>query len=108
MARSDTLLRGLSRLLPREFRERVFEPALVDLQLEERCSHVSRWARWAARTILAAESMRLGIPQLAWRRGRLTRLAAAVLVVLVVLVVTALAIQPAGYAERRVDHVSAR
>jgi hypothetical protein len=105
MARSDALLRGLSRVLPPEFRDRVFEPALADLQLEERFSRVSQWARWAARAILVAESMRLGIPQLAWRRGRLTRLAAAVLVVLGV---TALAIQRTGYAERRVDHVSAR
>jgi hypothetical protein len=105
MAPKDALCRGLSRVLPREFRERVFEPALADLQLEERRPRVSRWAHWAGRAILIAESMRLGIPQLAWRRGRLTRLAAALLVVIVL---AALAIQRAGYAERRVDRLSVR
>lgn len=73
MGRSDTTFRVVARLLPSKFRERVFEPALIDLQLEEtdpvRGSH-----RTFARMALIAECLRLGVPQFFWYRRRPTRL----------------------------------
>jgi len=72
---NDRLLRMAARLLPREFRERVFEPALADVQLDEVTAR-----RPFARIVLAAECIRLGIPRHFWRKRRPTRAAVALLV----------------------------
>jgi hypothetical protein len=79
MRNSDRLLRGLARVLPREFRERVFEPALADIQLDEVTT-----PRPFARTILLVECFRLGMRQHLWHRGRPTGIAVALVVMLVV------------------------
>jgi hypothetical protein len=69
----ETALRVVAHLLPTEFRERVFEPALVDLQLDEQ--EPSRGSRRAlARAMFAAECLRVGVPQFFWYRRRPTRL----------------------------------
>jgi hypothetical protein len=94
MALRNWILRALPRLLPREFRERVFEPALADLEYEERSSRARGARQWFALTILIAECLRLGAPQLVWRRGRPTRLGAGVLAALLLL---ALLIQRSRY-----------
>ena len=74
MADSDRVLRMMSRLLPRELRERVFEPALADLLASE--AGASRTPRWRlARLVLVLECFRLSIPQLLWRRRRPTLVA---------------------------------
>jgi hypothetical protein len=70
----DRALRWLSRLLPSEFRVRVFEPAVADLHLDESEQGLRRWARLA----LAIECLRIGLPQHLWRRRRPTRFAVAV------------------------------
>lgn len=73
MGGSDTALRIVARLLPREFRERVFEPAVTDLKLDE--ADPDRRSRGAfGRIVLIAECVRLGGPQLFWHRRRPTRL----------------------------------
>jgi hypothetical protein len=69
----DRALRWFARALPREFRDRVFEPALADLRLDEAGGERRRWAR----VTLALECMRLGLPQYLWRRRRPTRAAIA-------------------------------
>jgi hypothetical protein len=84
MARSDWVLHSFARLLPKEFRERVFEPAWADIRLEERQAAAPRRTMWGARLVLVAECMRLAVPQLVWRRGRPTRLAAAMFVLIAV------------------------
>jgi hypothetical protein len=86
MALRNWILRVLPRLLPPEFRERVLEPALADLEHEERSSHVRRSRQWLARTILIAECLRLGVPQFVWRRGRPTRFGLSVVAVILLLV----------------------
>jgi hypothetical protein len=73
-SRGDRALRRLSRFLPSEFRERVFEPALSDLHLEE----AEQGSRRSARVILAIECLRIGLPQHLWRRRRATRFGVAV------------------------------
>ena len=86
MAPRNLILRALPRLLPQEFRERVLEPALADVEHEERSSRVRRSRRWLALTILIAECLRLGVPQFVWRRGRPTRLGLSVLAVILLLI----------------------
>jgi hypothetical protein len=84
MADSDRLVRVLSQILPRELRERVFEPALADLLSSE--AGVPRTARrWVARLTLVLECFRLSIPRLIWQRRRPTPLAVGVLVMLMLL-----------------------
>ncbi len=73
MADKDTVIRALAHLLPSDFRERVFEPALSDLHLDEAHSS-TRAGRFLARALLVAECLRLGVPDYLWRRGRPTRL----------------------------------
>jgi hypothetical protein len=96
MPLSDATLRTIARLLPPEFRQRVFEPALADLILDERVALGARPRRWA-RLLLGLECLRLGWPLFVWRRHQPTRLAIAI-VVAVTLV--ALATQRARYGER--------
>ena len=72
---TDTLLRLGARLLPREFRERVLEPALADLERDERGAGGRRYTR----LVLLAECLRIGLPEFVWRRGRLTRLGATLI-----------------------------
>ena len=86
-----SLLALLRRLVPREFRERVVEPAWADLALEEHASPPRLAGALLARVILVLECLRLGLPTLVWNRGRLTRFARAGLVVML-LIVTALLI----------------
>jgi hypothetical protein len=82
MGYSDTTFRVVARLLPREFRERVFEPALVDLQLEE-TDPARGSSRALARVVLVAECLRLGVPQYFWCRRRPTRLTMGLVAVFV-------------------------
>jgi hypothetical protein len=69
MRTDDRVLRRFAHVLPREFRERVFEPALADIRLDELTRR-----RPFARLILAAECLRLGLPQYVWARRRPTKL----------------------------------
>jgi hypothetical protein len=94
MSLRNWILRALPRLLPREFRERVLEPAIADLEHEERSSRLPRSRQWLALTVLTAECLRLGVPQFVWRRGRPTRLGLSVLAVILLL---ALLIQRSRY-----------
>ena len=80
----DRLLRAIARLLPRDFRDRVFLPALSDLWLDE-AGESSVWRRCFVRGLLVLECLRLGIPQHFWRRRRPTRLAFVVMGMLAVL-----------------------
>lgn len=66
---ADRLLHLVARALPREFRERVFDPALADLHLAE--GRAPR--RGFSRLLLMAECLRIGLPQHVWLRGRPTR-----------------------------------
>ena len=75
MAPSSTFSRLLARVLPSEFRERVFEPAWADIVLEEGAGPRSRGTVFRARAVLLVECLRLGLPQWVWHRGRATRLA---------------------------------
>jgi hypothetical protein len=88
MGRSDRALRVVGRLLPSEFRQRVFEPALADLRLDEagpgaRSNHV------LARIALVAESLRLGVPQFFWYRRRPTWLGMSLVGVAVIALIAA-------------------
>jgi hypothetical protein len=94
MAGSGVILRALARVLPGEFRQRVFEPALADLLFEEARSTTGRSRRWLAGVALVGECLRLGIPQLVWRRGRPTRFGTALVAAMLV---TALVIQRINY-----------
>jgi hypothetical protein len=80
MASSHAALKLFARLLPADFRERVFEPALEDLRLDELSGASRPWAR----AILVVECLRLGVPRYFWSRGRPTRLTIAVVSMLVV------------------------
>lgn len=93
----DVALQLVTRLLPREFRRRVFEPAFADLRIEEQRAGRSR-SPAAARLWLALDCFRLGLPLFVWQRRRPTRLGLAI--VLAVTIV-ALAAQRARYGERR-------
>lgn len=86
MPRGDRALRAIGRLLPREFRERVFEPALSDLAPDD------------SRVLFCADCLRLGLPLFVWRRGRPTRMA---MVILVGLALGVLANQRVRYAATR-------
>jgi hypothetical protein len=77
MRTRDRLLRRLSRALPKEFRERVFEPAFSDILLEDNAP------RPFARAVLILECLRLGVPEHFWRKGRPTLGAVTLVVVLV-------------------------
>jgi len=101
---SEALLGCFARLLPRELRERVFEPALADLHFDERSHRRGRWRRVASRLILVAECVRLVASRLVWRRRRPTRLSLAFLLALALV---ALAIQRAQYANQRITHPDA-
>jgi hypothetical protein len=96
MGYSDTTFRVVARLLPREFRERVFEPALVDLQLEE-ADPARRSNRALARVVLVGECLRLGVPQYFWYRHRPTRLTMGLVAVFVVAMIV---VQRLDYARR--------
>ena len=75
MAASDHLLRTFARLLPRDVRERVFEPAWNDIRLDDRQgAAASAWSAGVARVVLVAECLRLGLQHLFWRHGRPTPL----------------------------------
>lgn len=86
-------LRWLARVLPREFRERVFEPALADLRLDEATHGRRDWAR----VTLVLECLRIGLPQYLWRRRRPTR---AALLLGATAVVVAVAAMRARYGAR--------
>jgi hypothetical protein len=92
------MLKVLIRLLPKEFRERVLEPALADLRLDEHASPHTRGWHLIARGMLMIECVRLGVPQLVWRRGRPTRLG---VIAVLVIALASLAAQRIRYAERR-------
>lgn len=102
MARSHRFLRAFARILPREFRERVFEPAWADILLDEQEAGVGRGGGGGSgtlrvRLLLVLECLRLGLSQLLWYRGRPTRLArrgAAALAVIVAI----LLLMRVGYA----------
>ena len=98
MAARSFLLALLRRLLPREFRERVVEPAWADLALEEHASPPRRAAALAARAILVLECLRLALPAIIWNRGRLTRLSRAALVVMLLIVAALLIARRRAYA----------
>ena len=82
MARSDRALRAFARLLPREFRERVFDPAFSDLRREEIEGGAARKTRQLRRTLLVLESLRLVVLFALWRHRRPTRLASALILIL--------------------------
>jgi len=86
-------LRWLAAVLPREFRERVLEPALADLLLSELTSGRRRFARLT----LIAECLRIGLPQHLWHHRRPTR---AALVLGAAAIVVAVAAARLRYAER--------
>ena len=81
----SSFFRGFSRILPREFRERVFEPAWADILLEERAEG-RRPSVFRARFVLFLECLRLGLPQLVWHRGQPTQLARRGLTAIAVIV----------------------
>jgi hypothetical protein len=85
MAPEGAVLRAFVRLLPADFRERVFEPALADLRLDEGEMDAGPARRVVARLVILAECFRLGLPQLVWRRGRPTRLGGALLAAVLVI-----------------------
>ena len=80
MPANGRLLRLIARALPQEFRERVFEPALDDIRLDEAGGPPRR----AARIVLLLECLRLGVPAYLWRRGRPTVAAVAIVVALAI------------------------
>ena len=88
MGRPDLILRAVARLLPVEFRQRVLEPTIDDLRRAEAERPTSTSRQLLARTVIAAECLRLGVPQFVWRRRRPTKLGvtlvAAVLLIVVV------------------------
>lgn len=96
MGRSDATLRIVARLLPGEFRERVFEPALTDLQLDE-ADPARRSNHALGRIALVAECMRLGVPQFFWYRRRPTRLTIGLVGMFVV---TMIVVQRLNYGRR--------
>ncbi len=69
------LVRAFARILPHEFRERVFEPAWADILLVEHEAGGEGRGAFRARCVLVLECLRLGLPQLVWHHGRPTRLA---------------------------------
>ena len=68
----------LLRFLPREFRDRVVEPAYNDLLAEELADLESFVAHRAwSRVRFSFSCLRVGAPQLFWNRGRPTVLASS-------------------------------
>lgn len=68
----------LLRFLPREFRDRVVEPAYNDLLAEELADLESFAAHRAwSRVRFSFSCLRVGVPQLFWNRGRPTLLASS-------------------------------
>ena len=72
-------LRTFAKLLPTEFRERVFDPALAEIELHERLHPDERTTPWASRAVLVIECLRLSSPQLIWSHGRITRIGISLL-----------------------------
>jgi hypothetical protein len=97
MVNDETFIRTLARLLPREFRERVFDPALADLRVDA----IGRTHREQASSRLrfAFECVRLGVRQHVWHRGRPTRLGNAIFLALLV---SALVVQRISYARMQI------
>lgn len=98
MARNGGLLRLVARCLPREFRERVFEPAIGDYRLELASRRPGASRRLAGELWFVAECLRIGVPQFVWMRGRPTRAGRiAALAVIVVVGAVWLGVVRAGY-----------
>jgi hypothetical protein len=76
MSGKDRFLVVLSHILPREIRERIFDPALDDVWMRE-ASDPSRRHRMFDRVVLVLECARLGATHLVWQRRRPTRLVLA-------------------------------
>ena len=97
MGRRSGFLPIFARFLPREFRERVFEPAWADVLLDEQRPGAHRRGAVLSRFVLVLECLRLGLPQLVWHRGRLTRLARGAAVAVVVVAVALVVLLRAAY-----------
>jgi hypothetical protein len=82
MKRSDLALRAFARVLPREFRERVFDPALSALRRDEMERPATENEHTLRRMLFTLECVRLLAPFLLWRRGRPTRLASTLILIL--------------------------
>ena len=76
MRGKDRFLVAVSHMLPREIRERIFEPALDDVWMREAANPNSRH-RVFDRVVLVLECSRLGMTHLVWQRRRPTRLVLA-------------------------------
>lgn len=91
MGPDERWLRAVTYLLPREFGDRVLQPAWDDLRFNELSDpgSTSRTGRLGRRLHLLLECLRLGLPQYLWCHGKPTRLArvvgTGVLVVAIVL-----------------------
>lgn len=74
---SDDLSRGrwqsLGRLLPKDVRERIFEPAMDDLAYERLTNVDLRIPFWMQAVATLAGCLPIAIPRLFVREGRLTR-----------------------------------
>jgi hypothetical protein len=94
--RPDRILRLVARVLPREFRERVVEPALADLRIAGTGAQ-----NCLGTALFLGECLRIGLPQHFWRRGRPTRFGVTVVcaLVLIVFVTMRLRYAPAWRAE---------
>jgi hypothetical protein len=88
MSGKDRLLVAMSYVLPREIRERIFEPALDDVWMREASEPRPRH-RVFDRVVLVFECSRLGMMHLMWQRRRPTRfvLAASAAVALAMLLI---------------------
>lgn len=62
-----TVLEGFARLLPRAFREQVFEPALADLVLTHRAEQARRPGAFAQLALIAS-CLWVLLVQIAWRQ----------------------------------------
>ena len=89
MASPHVLIPAFSKVLPAEFRERVFEPAFADLVVAEsdiQGKTQGPLLRLANRVLFTVNCLRLGVPQIFWYRERPTRVAGRVAATLVVVV----------------------
>ena len=97
------VVKSLARLLPRTFRDRVFEPAWADLVLAERGDHSARGPGTVAQLTLLATCWRIllvGIvwQQITWRRPlRVARNAVLLLVVTAYVILRARYGHPAAH-----------
>lgn len=76
----------MSRLLPSDFRERVFTPAFADYLLDADDGRPPRSLdpeRALAALVLWIETLRLVLPRYFWSNGRFTRLGVVVVVALI-------------------------